>query len=215
MRSENIRVWQIEPINTFLLALDGAMLNGANYEPNAASFTCPADVTAAVVNPGHLELLPLPMERTLFISLQQPVVLKETGGLQLTSQSSMQLRLMLLRWNGQVILTGGGGWAAFTGAPVPGDFTSSTDATVTDVNGTPILIRIRILNNQWQTLVDQPITLALDGFLPPAYTTSDITGGVGPDACDPLAAFGRTAVYTVKACLNIAGTPQFLLNTNP
>ena len=49
--AENIRVWNITPINTFLLAFEGGMLNAGTYEATPNSFTCAADVVGATVNP--------------------------------------------------------------------------------------------------------------------------------------------------------------------
>ena len=49
---ENIRVTEIKPINTFLLAIEGGMLNAGNYVATALSNACAADVIGATVTPG-------------------------------------------------------------------------------------------------------------------------------------------------------------------
>ncbi len=67
------------------------------------------------------------------------------------------------------------------------------------VAGTPILIRIRIDNANFETLADQPILVGIDGYLPTGFTESDIIGGTGTDACDPEVAFGKEATYTILA----------------
>jgi len=213
--AENIRVWQIDPINTFLLALEGGTLNAGTYQPLAGSMTCAADVTAAVVTAGT------PGTVTLTYGENSIYYVATASGIQGNWRPAIRLPILAAtqtyvaaEWTSD--LTGAAGWVAFTGAPVPGDFTSPSDATVTNVNGTSILIRVRLLNNQWQTLADQPITLALDGFLPPTYLdpAGDIIG-TGATPCDLAAPFLRTADYTIKARPTITGTPQFLLNTNP
>ena len=47
--AENIRVWQINPINTFLLAISGATAAGIMFDP---ANQCAAPVTGAVVTPA-------------------------------------------------------------------------------------------------------------------------------------------------------------------
>jgi hypothetical protein len=112
-------------------------------------------------------------------------------------------------------MTGGAGWNTFGIAATGATQTlqSLNDATVTNaVTGTPILIRIVIDNHNWQTLAAQPILVGLDGFLPTAYTVSDIIGG---GSCAPEAPFGKTATYTINARPTITGNPATLILTNP
>jgi hypothetical protein len=215
--AENIRVWEIDPMNTFLLAFEGGMLSGGNYVATPNSFTCPADVTAALVTVGAPSTLELTYgENAIYYvatasgyagewrpSIRIPVLQ--------TSQTYVKVE-----WTED--MTGTAGWvdmaAATTGAAQ--DLVTPLDVTATSsIAGTPILIRVRLLNNQWQTLGDQSITLAVDGYLPPDWTESDIIGGSGTDACDPLVEFGRTANYTIKARPTITGNPAALGLTNP
>jgi len=43
--AENIKVWEIKPVNSFLLALEGGTLNAGIYVATPGSFACAADVT--------------------------------------------------------------------------------------------------------------------------------------------------------------------------
>lgn len=218
--SENIRVWEIKPINTFLLALEGGMLSGGtpnNYVATPNSFTCAADVTGAVVTTGTPSTVLLTYgENTLYY-------VATASGYAGEWRPSIRIPVLLatqtyvdVQWTED--MTGTGGWvdmgAATTGA-AQDLITPANETATSSVAGTPILIRVRLLNNNWQTLADQTITLGVDGHLPPAFTASDIIGGSGTDACDPLPAFGRTADFDIKARPTIGGTPVFLNNTNP
>ena len=115
-------------------------------------------------------------------------------------------------------MTGAAGWKSF-GVAASGatqDLLSSDPATAS-VAGTPILIRIVIDNVNWQTITDQPITLALDGFLPPTpinITTSksDVTSATD---CTPLAPFGRSAIFTINKRPVPTISPAELGLTNP
>lgn len=213
--AENIRVWQVDPINTFLLALEGGTLTAGTYVPTAGSTTCAADVTAAVVTPGApgTVLLTYGNNNIYFVATASGIEGAWRPAIRLPALAATQTYVSA-EWTDD--LTGAGGWTAFAAVPAPGDFTSPSDAVVTDVNGTSILIRVVLNNNQWQTLNDQPITLALDGFLPPTYMdpAGDIIG-TGTTPCDLAPAFERDAIYTIKARPTITGTPVFLLNTNP
>ena len=115
-------------------------------------------------------------------------------------------------------MTGTAGWKSF-GVAASGatqDLLSADPATAT-VAGTPILIRILIDNVNWQTTADQPITLALDGFLPPTpinilSSPSDITS---LSDCTPLSAFGRSAIFTINKRPIPTIAPAELNLTNP
>jgi hypothetical protein len=211
--AENIRVWNIVPVNTFLLALDGAMLSGGNYVINSNAFTCAADVVGATVNPGVPDATLVYGNNTLYyIATASGILGNWRPDIRVPALQTSQVYVSA-QWTAD--MTGAGGWVAFpiaaTGATQ--DLQSPTDATVTNaVAGTPILIRIVINNMNWQTLADQPITLGLDGYLPIAYTVSDIIGGGN---CNPEPVFGRTAISTIKARPTITGTPATLPLTNP
>lgn len=213
--SENIKAWQIDPINTFLLAFEGGTLNEGNYEPLLGSNTCAADVTGALVTAGTpgTVLLTYGENSIYYVATASGIVGEWRPSIRIPALLATQT-YVAVEWTAD--MTGGGGWvnmgAAATGATQ--DLVSPSNATCTDVDGTPILIRVRLLNNNWQTLANQDITLALDGYLPTAYTVSDIQG-TGDTPCAELAAFGRTAIFTINARPTITGTPATMVLTNP
>lgn len=215
--AENIRVWEIRPINTFLLALEGGMLTGTTYVATTGSYTCAADVTGAVVTPGTPSTVLLTYgQNTLYY-------VATASGYAGDWRPSVRVPALINNQTYQTVewtidMTGGGGWqdlgVANTGATQ--DLVGpNTVLAPSSVAGTPILIRVVINNNNWQTLADQTINLAVDGHLPPDFTRSDIIGGTGSDACDPLPVFGRTANFDIKARPTINGTPGTLGLTNP
>jgi hypothetical protein len=97
--------------------------------------------------------------------------------------------------------TGVGGWAAFSGftagSSATADLVSTVDATVGNVAGTSYLVRLTINNNNYETLNDQPLALAVDGHLPTGYTVSDIQGAPSATPCANEAAFGKSATFTI------------------
>ena len=84
------------------------------------------------------------------------------------------------------------------------DLGLAADANVTNaVTGSTYLLELVINNNDYETLADQVLNVKVDGFLPTAYTASDIIGGLGATACnqaDDLTVVGgntKNANYTI------------------
>jgi hypothetical protein len=213
--AENIRVWEIKPINTFLLALEGGMFSGGNYIATPGSFSCAANVVGATVNPGAPSTATLVYgQNTLnFVATASGIVGNWRPSIQVPALQTSQV-YVTAQWTPD--MTGAGGWVNFPIAPSGAAQTlqSPSDATVSNVLGTPILIRIVLDNQNWQTLADQAILVALDGYLPPAYAKSDIIN-TGPLPCDEAIPFLRNATYTIKARPTINGVPATLGLTNP
>lgn len=213
---ENMKVHEIKPINTFLLALQGGTLNAGSYVATAGSNTCAADVTGAVVTPAApTALLTYGQNTIYYVATASGIVGDWYPQIRIPALQSSQVYVSA-GWSAD--MTGGGAFTTFapalTGASQ--DLLSASPAAVTAVAGTPILIKIVIDNVNWQTLGDQTVTLALDGFLPPtpivpATSKSDVDAAT----CLPLAAFGRTADYTINKRPTIAGTPAYIPLTNP
>jgi len=201
--AENIRVWQISPINTFLLAITGSTPTGTVFNP---ANQCAAPLTGAVVTPGT----PSTVEYTYGINTLYYLVTASgasgtwTPSIRIPALAGLSQNYTAVEWSAD--LTGAGVWNAFdlpvspVGNTAGGDFTSSVQATITDpAAGTPILVRVRIDNVNWETLADQPIQVGIDGLLPTGL--SDIWGGTGPipDPCAQADPFAKTATYTILA----------------
>ena len=214
--AENIKVWEIKPVNSFLLALEGGTLSGGVYIPQAGSFACAADVTGATVTPGAPSTATLVYgNNTLYyVATASGILGNWRPDIQVPALQTSQVYVSA-QWSAN--MSGAGPWVnypiALTGAAQT--LVSPSDATVTNVAGTPILIRIVLNNVNWQTLADQPLLVALDGYLPTAYTKSDIIGGGGANACNEAAPFLRTATYTIKSRPTITGVPATIVLTNP
>jgi hypothetical protein len=212
---ENMKIHEVKPINTFLLALQGGTLVTGNYVATAGSNTCAANITGALVTAAVPEALLTYGQNTIYyVATASGINGNWFPQIQLPALQTSQVYVSA-GWSSD--MTGAGAFTSFapalTGATQ--DLLSATPATAV-VAGTPILIKIVIDNVNWQTLADQPVVLGLDGFLPPApidilTSKSDIDA----TTCLPLAAFGRTATYTINKRPTIAGTPAYIPLTNP
>jgi hypothetical protein len=212
--AENIRVWQIFPINTFLLAVNSSFQNGT---PFANATTCAADVIGAQVNGGGATVTYTYGTNTLYYTILASGYTGDwTPSIELpalTGAVTYGQNYLEADWTSD--LTGTGTWVAFTGAAgsTGGQFQSPTPATILDpVAGTPILIRVQIANVNYETLADQAIEMGVDGLT--AGNQPDIIGGAGPNACDPEAIFGKKAIYTILARPTVnAGSGTFITQT--
>ena len=211
--AENIRVWNIVPVHSFLLAMEGGMLSGGNYVATPGSFACAANVIGATVNPVGPNATLVYGNNTLnYVATASGILGTWRPDIRVPALQTSQVYVSA-QWTAD--MTGAGGWVVFpiVANGLGQDLQSPSNATVTNaVTGTPILIRIVINNMNWQTLADQAVNVGLDGYLPTAYTVSDIIGGGN---CNAEPVFGRTAIYTIKARPNITGTPATLILTNP
>ena len=201
--AENIRVWQIDPINTFLLAIEGATNTGDAF---ANAMQCAAPIIGTTITPNADPTLASMEvtygENTLFYRVTASGILGEwRPSIRIPALNGLGQNYIAVEWNQTI--DGSGTWHSFgvtAGDLDGGDFTSTDNATVSNaVTGTPILVRVRIANENFETLADQPILVGVDGYLPLAYSESDIIGGTGTNACDPEVAFGKQATYTILA----------------
>lgn len=204
---ENTKVYEIKPVNTFLLAVIGSDLAG---DPN--SEVCAANITSALVNTTGPSVTYLYGQNTLYYKITASGIL---GGWR------PSIRLPALAGQGQNYVSadwapiGTSTWNSFglaAGDIDGGDFTSATNATVTDATaGSAIIVRIVIDNVSYETLADQAITMGVDGYLPTAYSDSDIKGG---GDCTPEAEFGKTGTSTIKLRPSVTTTgPAFITQT--
>ncbi|MEI6060884.1 MAG: hypothetical protein WCR72_09255 [Bacteroidota bacterium] len=200
--AENIRVWQIQPINTFLLAVEPAT-NAGVATPGANS--CAPGILTAVVTPNAIPASASVEitygESQLYYRLTASGILGEwRPSIHVPALAGLGQNYVAVEWNSKD--DGTGTWHTFNipaGSSIAADGISTDNATVTDAAGTAILVRLRIANDNYEHLTDQGITVGVDGYLPTAYTVSDIWGGVGPapDPCAQADPFAKTATYTI------------------
>lgn len=203
--AENIRVWQIDPINTFMLAIEGAESNGTAF---ANAEQCAAPLLGATITPNPDPTLASVEytygENTLYYRVTGSGILGEwRPSIRIPALAGLGQNYVSVEWNQNI--DGSGTWHTFNvpaGNTAGGDFVSTELANITDaVAGTPILIRIVIDNENFETLADQPILVGIDGYLPTGFTESDIWGpGFDPnDPCVEADAFAKEATYTILA----------------
>ena len=184
---ENMKVWQIKPVNSFLLAIAGSDVAGATA--NASS--CAPAITAATVTPA-----------TPTVSYdygQSSIYYKVTAsGVAGTWTPTINLPALAGAASGQVYVSADWGtlgatptWNSFgTIVAAGGNMTSSVAAPVSVV-GTDILVRIVINNSKYEGTTAQTVTVGIDGELPGGI--KDIKGG--GDCADETT--NKTGTHTI------------------
>lgn len=197
---ENLKVYEVKPINTFLLAVAGSDLAGV--EANAT--TCPANVIGAVVTAAAPTVAYTYGQNSIYYKVTASGILGDwKPSIRIPALAGLGQNYADADWTSD----GGTTWHTFPGVAgntAGGDFTSTDDANVSNVAGTPIIVRLRINNVNYESLAAQPIEIGVDGTLPTAYTVSDIQGGLGATACDPEVAFGKKGTHTIEARPTVA-----------
>ena len=212
--AENIRVWQINPnaATNFLLSIAGANPDGSIFN-NANQ--CAAPLMGALVTGATVEYT-YGINELLYRVDATGATGPWTPSVRLPNLAGLNQVYAAAEWTAD--MSGAGGWVAFTGAAgsTGGDFVSPSDATIIDpLVSSPILIRVQVDNQNWETLADQAINIGVDGYLPNGL--SDIWGpGVwpgNPDPCDQASVFAKNATYTILARPTVnpgAGMPAFI-----
>ncbi len=202
---ENLKVYEIKPINTFLLAITGSTATGAN----AQVANCAPAVTGAVVTAGTPTVKYTYGTNTIYYEVTATGILgawKPSVRIPALNVAGNQTYASA-RWSSD----NGTTWTAMTGFAASGaqqDLGLAADATVSDaVAGSAYLIELVINNNDFETLSDQVLNVKVDGFLPTAYTESDIQGAPSAPPCAPEAAFGKNANYTITARPTVTAVP--------
>ena len=188
---ENMRVWEIKPINTFLLAIAGSDVAG-NVANN---FACAANVKTALVN--------TPATPTVTYTFDVNTIYYKVTASGAAGVWTPQLNLPALAGNatyGQKYVSveyssdNGTTWLTFgTPAANGGALTLASTLPVT-VAPVSYLIRIVVDNLNYQNdVADQTITLGVDGELPNAI--KDI---INPATdCNAEANFGKTGAFNI------------------
>lgn len=193
---ENIKVFEIKPINTFLLAITGSTAAGAN----AQVANCAPAVTGALVTAGGPSVKYTYGTNTIYYKITASGIL---GAWQPKVRiPALNIALNQAYASAEWSSDNGTTWTAMTGFTAGGatqDLGLSTDANVGVVTGTSYLVKLVIDNQDFETLADQVLNVKVDGFLPTAYTVSDVNGGAGPvpDPCAQAPAFDKNADYTI------------------
>lgn len=191
----NMKVWEIKPINKFLLAIfpmDGAGGNGT---------VCAADVTSAIVTPGS------------------PSTVAYMYGV-----NSLYARIMATNYTGDwkpsfridgldpVQILTNVTWATDSLFTTPhtttlaGNVATSTDLATAAYDGSAkIWVKVDIDNQSFEGLADQAITIGVDGVIEIGATTLDDV--VSNTDCTPEVAFGKNVIETIKARPTVTPDP--------
>ena len=199
----NMKSYEIKPASTLLLAVTRVNLDGS---VNSNTTICAPTIFSAVIAAGSPSTVTYLYNKTvLYYKIN-------ASGMDGTFRPALQLPALTVGGaNGQnyasikIAKTAAPiavDYAAFSGTiaditTVPGMFspTVANDLAVS-VAGKDYFIEVTIDNAKYEGLVPLTMTLAVDGFLPTAYTVSDIIGGGN---YGPALAFAKSDTYTILA----------------
>lgn len=188
--TNNMKVYRIEPQNTFWLAVD-----------NIITVHCAASITGATIadpsNPG--EVTYIYGENTMEITVT-------AGGYTGDWDAQLQLagfdagQTLTIAW--AAAEAGSTGTFTDPGTGNNGVWTATLPASTTGVDPAlvheTITITVTIVNNQFETLADQVIDLAIDGSYTSGTSTFDDLSDVN-GACTPESAFADAVQQTISA----------------
>jgi hypothetical protein len=204
---ENIKVYNIKPINTFLLAVVGSDATGDATKAN----TCPPAIDGAVVTPGATPSVAYTYgQTTIYYKVTASgIVGTYTPSISLPALGSLGQNYNSADWSSD----GGTTWNSFgltDGDLDGGNFTSTVTTAPATVAGANIIVRVKIDNVNFESLSSQPITMGVDGVLPGGNndikSTSDCTDEVP---------FGKTGTHTIVPRPTITDTLPAFITKNP
>jgi hypothetical protein len=183
----NMKVWEIKPINKFLLAI-----NSFSGAVGQSGVYCAADITDAVVTPG-----PSP---TITYTYGSNTIYAEVTASNYAGSWTPSFQVSGLG-TGQAVTsvtwdTSPTGTFANTTTLATGVYTSNSNATAAYDGSTKLYVKVVIANNYFENLTDASINIAVDGIIPATTPLNDV---VSADDCSPEAAFGKNVGLTLKA----------------
>ena len=198
----NLKVWQIQPINKFLLAINtfsGTIGQDGVY--------CAADVTSAIVTPGTTPTV-------AYIYGVNTLYAEITAS---NYDGDWTPAFNIQNLNGAQTIASVS-WAtdqAFTTphtTNVVGNVATSTDKTTAAYDGSnKIYVKMVINNNSFENLAGQTnLTIGVDGTITAGSST--LNDVVSATDCSDEAAFGKTVVETIKnrPTISDTATPSFI-----
>jgi hypothetical protein len=200
----NMKVWQIKPINKFLLAINSFDESSVGQ----LGVYCAADITGAVINPGTDTTVTYTYGQNI---LYAKVIAKYFAGAWTPSfkiigkQGSQSISSVT--WD----ISPTGSFANTTSALNDSVYLSGINAISAYDGSLPIYVKIVIANNSFENLSDATIKIAIDGV---------IAGTVLKDVksefdCSPEADFGKSVNQTVKARPTVQSGIGSFINQTP
>jgi len=194
--ANNIQVWKIEPVIAFTLDITNVEFDGTDYTPIAFDTDLPQcfDVVAsAVYDHGSTSVLMDYGTQTLFFEIIAANFSTsfdawfELDGLQTGQTANVYWGYTPATATNQIGTDVSGTWTMTS--------TDAITATTSESNtsaGVSIYVRVEISNNNFEGLIDTPITLAVDG--------TDSAGNTDVDSdCNEETAFADEATQTLEA----------------
>lgn len=186
--AENMRVWRIKPVNSFVLAMAGSDVTGDISKAN----TCPAEITTAVITDDGTTA-------TVAYNYGQSILYYKVTASGSTSTWTPEIQLATLTGS-QTYATADWAvpgatptWNSFGAvAPGAGEYKYSASTAPVSVGGSDIIIRVVINNVTFETLAINPIVVKVDGQMPGAIDN------VKASDCTVETAWNETGTFTVN-----------------
>jgi hypothetical protein len=199
----NMKSYEIKPASTLLLAVTRVNFDGS---ANLNTTICAPTIFSATVTSGSPSTVTYLYNKTVVYykvnasgmdgTFRPALHLLPLPGAAVNGQNYASIKIAK---TASPILTD---YAAFPGTitdiiTVPGMFsTTATDDLPVTVAGKDYFIEVTIDNARYEGLLPLTMTLAADGFLPIAYSISDIVGGGN---YGQALAFAKSDTYTILA----------------
>lgn len=190
----NMKVWEIKPINKFLLAIypmGGAGGNGTY---------CAADVSSAIVTPGTPTVNYQYGINSVYARISATNYTGDwTPSFRVDGLDAVQT-LDAVTWSADSLFS-----TPHT-TTIVGNVATSTDMATAAFDGSAkIWVKMDINNHHFETLADLPITLAVDGIITVGATT--LPDVISETDCNPEVPFGKSVNQTIKARPTITPDP--------
>ncbi len=211
----NVRVWQIDPINSFLLEIVAVDASGATVSGDA--MVCAAEIESAVITPGETPTIAYTYgTNTLYYKITASGIVGDWKvSLELPDLEAGQ-EYRTVDWSYTIDGTG----YSFGNGTSGGRFQADESVTIGDSQSVDIFVRVEIYNGTFETLANQTITIGIDGNYGPAFDMGPIWGDHparpgDQTACDLATPYAKTASYTIAARPTINAGGGIFIQTAP
>lgn len=191
----NLKVWEIIPINTFLLAIYD--MGGAGGDGTY----CAADVSSAVVTPGASPTVAYEYGTNYLYAriIASRYAGEWTPSFQIEGLDAVQT-LTSVTWATDSLFT-----VEHT-CTIAGNIATSTDNATAAFDGSlPIYVKIEVDNNYFENLADLPVTIGVDGVITVGATSLDDV--ISETNCNPEVAFGKSVDQVIMARPTVTPDP--------
>lgn len=202
----NMKVMKIQPLNQFMLDIDPVKdAAGTAFADPTSAAVCAADVDGASYDASADKVTYTYGENELYYKVNAKGFVGEW---------KPQIKLPALATGGQKYVSAqwssdnGSTWKDFTGLTQDAssqDLTSTELASITDAtSGTPIIVKIVVDNERYETLADQSLEVATDGTY--GGTNNDSLNDKKDDCSADEDAFADKDTTTIKARPTVTAT---------